>query len=139
MLMSVNSPKGFPLRSKIIDDSLTIIFDLGLLALRPCHAVAYDMQSEMSSSPTGGLRLPAGKHTSILTDFQTMVKKKIKKLDRITGFFNHEGTKNIATKKYKMHKRDKKMTKKVLYKHINNWIPAGSLPTTCRDWRWVPV
>ena len=23
-----------------------------------------------------------------------------------------------------MHKRDKKMTKKVLYKHMNSWIPA---------------
>jgi hypothetical protein len=34
--------------------------NLGWLALRPCHAVAYDMQSEMSSSPTGVLRLPAG-------------------------------------------------------------------------------
>ena len=30
-------------------------------------------------APTGGLRLPAGKHTSILTEYQTIVKKKIKK------------------------------------------------------------
>jgi hypothetical protein len=32
MLMIDNSPKGFPFRYKIIDDSLTIIFSLGLLA-----------------------------------------------------------------------------------------------------------
>jgi len=37
------------------------------------------MQTEMSSSPTGGLRLPAGKHIGMLTDFQTKVNKKIKK------------------------------------------------------------
>ena len=30
-------------------------------------------------APTGGLRLPAGKHTDILTDFQTTVNKKINK------------------------------------------------------------
>jgi len=29
--------------------------NLGWLALRPCHAVAYDMQTEMSSPPTGEL------------------------------------------------------------------------------------
>jgi len=29
----------------------------------------------------------------------------------------------LANKKQKMHKRDKKMTKKVLYKHISSWIP----------------
>jgi len=40
---------------------------------------------------------------------------------------------NIATKRRKMHKRDKKTAKKVLYKHINSWIPAGSLPKACRD------
>jgi len=34
------------------------------------------MQTEMSYSPTGGLRLPPGKHEGILTDFQTKVKKK---------------------------------------------------------------
>jgi len=38
-----------------------------------------DMQNEMSSSPTGGLRLPAGKHTGILIDFQTEVNKKTAK------------------------------------------------------------
>ncbi len=43
MLMIDNSPKGFPFRYKIIDDSLTIKFDLNLLALCPCHGVAYDM------------------------------------------------------------------------------------------------
>ena len=37
------------------------------LALSPCCAAAYDMQTEMSSSPAGGLCLPAGKHTCILT------------------------------------------------------------------------
>jgi hypothetical protein len=35
--------------------------------------------SPLKLSPTGGLRLPAGKHASILTDFQTKVNKKIKK------------------------------------------------------------
>jgi hypothetical protein len=39
------------------------------------------MQTEMSSSPTGGLRLPAGKHAGILTDFQTKDNKKINKSD----------------------------------------------------------
>jgi len=34
------------------------------------------MQTEMSSSPTGGLCLPSGKHTGILTYFQTMSTKK---------------------------------------------------------------
>jgi hypothetical protein len=53
--------------------------DLGLLVLSPCCAAAYDMQTEMSSSPTGGLRLPSGKHTSILTDIQTIVNKNIGK------------------------------------------------------------
>ncbi len=45
-------------------------------------------------------------------------------------------SKNLAMKRYKMHKRDKKMTKKLLYKHINSavlqvaeagcifWVPA---------------
>ena len=36
--------------------------------------------SPLYLSPTGGLRLPAGKHRGILTDFQTKDKKKIKKL-----------------------------------------------------------
>jgi hypothetical protein len=35
--------------------------------------------SPLNPVPTGGLRLTAGKHTGILTDFQTKVKKKIKK------------------------------------------------------------
>ena len=35
--------------------------------------------SPLNPSPTGGLRLPAGKHTSILTEFQTKVNKKMKK------------------------------------------------------------
>ena len=64
--MSGCSPKGFTLLSKVIDHSpphqfslglrligagsnpITIIFDLDLLVLRPCHTMAYDMQSEMS-------------------------------------------------------------------------------------------
>jgi len=37
------------------------------------------MQTEMSSSPTGGLCLPAGKHVGILTVFQTIVNKKMTK------------------------------------------------------------
>jgi len=48
-----------------------IKFDLNLLALCPCCAAAYDLHTEMSSSPAGGLRLPPGKHKGILTDFQT--------------------------------------------------------------------
>jgi hypothetical protein len=35
------------------------------------------MHTEMSSSPAGVLRLPAGKHAGILTEFQTKVNKKI--------------------------------------------------------------
>ena len=34
--------------------------NLGLLALSPCGLATYDMQTEMSSLPTGGLCLPAG-------------------------------------------------------------------------------
>jgi len=34
--------------------------NLGWLALSPCCAATYDMQTEMSSSPAGGLCLPAG-------------------------------------------------------------------------------
>ena len=37
------------------------------------------MQTEMSSSPTGGLCLPAGKYTGILVKFQTIVNKKMLK------------------------------------------------------------
>jgi len=49
---------------------------LGRLALSPCGLATYDMQTEMSSSPAGGLCLPAGKHTGILTLLQTIVNKK---------------------------------------------------------------
>jgi len=68
---------------------------LGLLALRPCCAAAYDMPfdcaqdrpfgrlraggSPLYPAPTGVLRLPAGKHKIILTDYQTKVNKKMKK------------------------------------------------------------
>jgi hypothetical protein len=34
--------------------------------------------SPQKPAPTGGLRLPACKHTGILTDYQTKVNKKIK-------------------------------------------------------------
>jgi len=50
--------------------------NLGWLALSPCHSVAYDMQTEMSSSPAGGLCLPAGKHAGILTYYQIYSTKK---------------------------------------------------------------
>jgi hypothetical protein len=50
--------------------------NLGWLALSPCCAAAYDMQTEMSSSPTGGLCLPAGKHAGILTFFKHKSTKK---------------------------------------------------------------
>ncbi|MHC4604806.1 MAG: hypothetical protein ACYS6W_15930, partial [Planctomycetota bacterium] len=33
----------------------------------------------------------------------------------------------LDMKRYKMHKSDKKMAQKVLYKHINSWIPAPCL------------
>jgi len=57
------------------------------------------------------------------------------KLDRITGFFHHEGTKGTKMIRNKgtegqRHKADflgtkcTKMNKKGLYKHINSWIPA---------------
>jgi hypothetical protein len=36
----------------------------------------YSCGSPRNPSPAGGLRLPAGKHTSILTYFQTIVNKK---------------------------------------------------------------
>jgi hypothetical protein len=35
--------------------------------------------SPLKPAPAGGLRLPAGKHASILTYFQTIVNKKMKK------------------------------------------------------------
>ena len=41
MLMIGNSPKGFPFRSKVIDDSLTIKFDLDLLVLKTVPDWAY--------------------------------------------------------------------------------------------------
>jgi len=37
------------------------------------------MQTEMSSSPTGGLCLPTDKHAGILTYFQTIINKNGKK------------------------------------------------------------
>jgi len=49
---------------------------LGLLTRSPCGLATYNMQTEMSSSPTGGLCLPAGKHTDILKYYQTMSTKK---------------------------------------------------------------
>jgi hypothetical protein len=36
--------------------------------------------SPLYLSPTGGLRLPVGKHASILTDYHTLVNKKMKKI-----------------------------------------------------------
>jgi hypothetical protein len=48
--------------------------------------VAYDVrfsanppEADKNLSPAGGLRLPAGKHKSILIYYQTVVKEKIKK------------------------------------------------------------
>ncbi len=49
---------------------------LGWLALSPCGLATYDMQTEMSSLPTGGLCLPFDKHEGILTYFQTMSTRK---------------------------------------------------------------
>ncbi|MGB2808713.1 MAG: hypothetical protein WBC22_13295, partial [Sedimentisphaerales bacterium] len=45
---------------------------LAALQLTTCGSPLYPL-------PTGGLRLPTGKHTGILTDFQTEYKKKMKK------------------------------------------------------------
>ena len=53
--------------------------NLGRLALSPCCAAAYDMHTEMLPSPAGGLCLPSGKHTGILTYFLTIVNKKMTK------------------------------------------------------------
>jgi len=39
--------------------------------------VAYDLRFSAKPSPTGGFRLPAGKHKGILTEIQTKVNKKI--------------------------------------------------------------
>jgi len=48
------------------------------------------MQTEMSSSPAGGLCLLTGKHTGILTLFQTIVNKK---MDKKQLFFGYKHTK----------------------------------------------
>jgi len=62
--------------------------NMRLLALSPCCAAAYDMQTEMSFSPTGGLCLPSGKYTGILTQFQTKVNKKtVKKHFFLAAFY----------------------------------------------------
>jgi hypothetical protein len=49
----------------------------------PCWAVLgdlpYSCDSPLNPAPASGLRLPADKHTNILIDFQTQVKKKTKK------------------------------------------------------------
>ena len=42
-------------RRRIFDIYDLEFANLGLLALSPCCAAAYDMQTEMSSSPAGGL------------------------------------------------------------------------------------
>jgi len=42
--------------------------------------------SPLYPAPTGGLRLPAGKHTGILTGYQTIVNKKMTKKEL---FFGH--------------------------------------------------
>jgi len=44
---------GYPLSRAQVD--YLQFTNLGLLALSPCCAAAYDMQTEMSSSPAGGL------------------------------------------------------------------------------------
>ena len=56
---------------------------LGRLALSPCGLATYDMQTEMSYSPAGGLCLPFGKHVGILTLFQTLSTKKRAKIYKI--------------------------------------------------------
>jgi hypothetical protein len=47
------------------------LYVLAALQLTTCGSPLYP-------APTGGLRLPADKHTGILTDFQTKVNKKMK-------------------------------------------------------------
>jgi len=39
----------------------------------------YSCGSPLNPAPIGALRLPAGKHGGILTDYQTKVKKKMTK------------------------------------------------------------
>jgi len=53
------------------------------------------MQTEMSSSPAGGLCLPAGKHTGILTYYQILSTKKWPK----KNFFWSPALRSAATPK----------------------------------------
>ncbi len=63
-------------RTNIKHHSLRNKIDLALLALSPCCAAAYDMQTEISYSPAGGFCSSADKQAGILTYFQTMSTKK---------------------------------------------------------------
>jgi len=45
---------------RIFDIDYLPFTNMRLLVLSPCCAAAYDMQTEMSSSPAGGLCLPSG-------------------------------------------------------------------------------
>jgi hypothetical protein len=49
------------------------------LLIRNLGGLPYSCGSLLYPSPNGGLRLPAGKHASILTDIQTIDKEKMKK------------------------------------------------------------
>jgi hypothetical protein len=76
-----------------------LILRLGLLP-DSCGSPLYPV-------PAGGLRLPAGKHRSILTEFQTIVKKKRKK---------YSPQRSLRTQRVflpRRHEENKIMTKKL--------------------------
>ena len=54
------------------------------------------MQTEMSSSPTGGLCLLTGKHTGILTLFQTLVNKKMDKMHFFLAALFHSEIRTLS-------------------------------------------
>jgi len=58
---------------------------LGLLTLRLGWLGLKACGSPLKLSPAGGLCLPAGKHTGILTIFQTLINKKMDKKQLFFG------------------------------------------------------
>jgi len=62
--------------------------------------------SPLYPAPTGGLRLPADKHTGILTDFQTKVNKKISSmLD--SGYWMLDTCAGLRDTREKFYRRDR--------------------------------
>jgi hypothetical protein len=74
MIIIGNSPKDFPFRSKTIYERLKLIRACWLYVLATRWLTTCG--SPLNPAPTGFLRLPAGKHISILTEFQIKVNKK---------------------------------------------------------------